>query len=177
MASEFVARLNGLRREIDLPNRSFDRMQCPAGDLDGYWLPKIKVGSTAKLSGYVTSFVIPASLTMGTGLTLKLPITDDGTIATDVGKVVRLGVAVKTIVSNTDNSDLETSGGTEQTVDVTLGATSGIIVIGSLAVALANLDSAVVGSLVALRIRRVGDATQDTAVGGVILLDPYVLNT
>jgi hypothetical protein len=177
MANEFVARLSNMRRELDVNIPQYNRKVCPNGDLSGYLLPKVATGALAKTLGLVDSFIIPANLTMATGLTFKLPITDDGTNAGDLGKVVRIGVAAKLIVSGTDNTDIDVGGATEQTVDVTLSATSGVIVTGSLAIALANLDAAAVGGLVMVRVRGVGDASQFTAQGPIILIDPYVLNT
>lgn len=174
MASEFVAALQpaDLQRESSMGHEpGLQLVAAPGGDLRGASLPKLAS------QGYTCGLVIPGSLTMGTGLTFKLPITDDGSDAADLGKVVRLGVTVKLIASGADTEDLDAAAGAEQTVDVTLDSNSGEVVIGSLAIAAANLDSAVVGSLIAVRVRRVATASQDTCNGRVVLLGVYIFNT
>lgn len=170
MATEYVALLHprAFHRENG-PYSNHDITPVAAGDLSG--LPMRKLAT----EGYTTWFVIPANLTMGTGLTLKLPVVDDGADSDDLGKVVRLGITVKVIASGTDEADLDAGAATEATLDVTLDATTGQVVIGSKA--LTALDSAAVGDLVAIRIRRIGTATQDTCRGRIVLLGCYILNT
>jgi hypothetical protein len=127
--------------------------------------------------GFTTVGVINAEHTVSTGVTLSLGVVDDGTDADDLGKVVRLGVTVKKLVSGSDTLDIATNAGTEQTVDVTLDATAGEIVLGSLAIANANLDSTGAGDTFMMRVRRVGSASQDTCRGTALLTHVYVRNT
>lgn len=171
MATEFVESL----RVADLTPLSGnygDNSTVQVGSLRGRRLLK------SDTKGYAGSLVIPANLTMGTGLTFKALLVDDGKNAADLGLVVRLGFTVKKIAPGTDTLDIAVSAGTEQTVDVTLNATAGVAVAATLAIAAANLDSAAVGDRVLVRIRRVGTASQDTCLGEVMLADPvYVFNT
>lgn len=146
-------------------------VNTPSGDIRGVSLPKLTD------QGYSFNLLIPPNLTMGTGLTLKLPLVDDGANAADLGKVVRIGVTVKKIGGSADTEDIDTGAGTEQTVDVTLDSTTGEVAIGSLAIASANLDSAAVGDLIAVRVRRVADHANDTCKGRAILIGVFVINT
>jgi hypothetical protein len=127
--------------------------------------------------GFTAVTAINAEHTMGTGLTLSIGVLDDGTDAADLGRVVRLGVTVKTLATGADTLDIATSAATEQTVDVTLDATAGEIVLASLAIANANLDSAAVGSTILIRVRRIGAASQDTCQGTAVLTHVYIRNT
>lgn len=120
---------------------------------------------------------IPADWTVGTGLTFTTYITDDGATASDLGLVVRIGIAVKKIVSGTDTTDSSASLDTEATSDVTLNATTKVITATDKAVANATLDAAGAGDTILVRIRRIGTATQDTAQGAVVLLGLNVANT
>jgi hypothetical protein len=127
--------------------------------------------------GFTALVVINNEHTMGTGLTFQAGILDDGSDANDLGKVIRLGITVRTLASGTDEPDITAAAATEQTVDVTLDATTGQIVLGSLAIANANLDSAAVGSTILVRIRRIGTASQDTCQGTAVLTHLYIRNT
>jgi hypothetical protein len=142
------------------------------GDACGLRLNKLDT------QGYVLRALIPGSLTMGTGLTFGFEVTvpDTPDYSTDPGKVVRLGVTVKRIISG-ESLDLDTGAGTEQTVDVTLQVTAGLVTVATLAIAAANLDAAVVGNRIAVRVRRIGSATQDTCRGSVILTQIDAVNT
>lgn len=118
--------------------------------------------------GYTTTLFIPTG-SLTTGLTFLGLLTDDGRTPGDLGRVVRLGITVKRLVSG-ENADLDAAAGTEQTVDVTLQATSGNLTAFTLAIANANLDSAAVLNVIGIRIRRIASATQDTAQGRVLLV-------
>lgn len=118
--------------------------------------------------GYTTLFYIAAG-SLTTGLTFAGLITDDGRTPGDLGRVVRLGVTVKRLVSG-ENADLDVGAATEATTDVTLQAVSGNLTRFTLAIANAGLDSAAVTELLAIRIRRVATASQDTAQGRVFLV-------
>jgi hypothetical protein len=135
-------------------------------------LPLLK-GDTAGYSAFV---FIPHNLTIATGFTFELGLVDDGNNANDLGKVVRLGVQVKRLVSGTDNLTA-TGAAAEQTVDVTLDATTNELVAGSLAIANANLDGVATGERMLLLVRRIGTASQDTAPGCVLLTHVAVRNT
>ena len=143
----------------------------PTGDMHGLSLPKLDS------QGYTTWFTVDAALTVGTGLTFSLPVVDDGTNSDDLGKVVRLGITVKKLVSGSDTADLDTAAATESTVDVTLDATSGEITVGSKAIANAALDSVGAGDTAMLRIRRLGTNANDTCKGRIILLGVAIKNT
>lgn len=140
-----------------------------SGDYRGLSFPKLAT------QGYVTIFVIPTG-TLTTGLTFRLATVDDGSDANDLGKVVRYGITVKRL-ADAETSDQDTGAGTEQTVDVTLEATSGNVTVNTLAIANANLDSAAVGDLVAVRLRRIGTSANDTCNGRVILVGASALGT
>jgi hypothetical protein len=121
----------------------------------------------------------PASIALATGLTHKILITDDGTSPADLGLVVRIGVTpfnLSTALTVVDWS-LAASKGTETFVNVTLGATTGIPVIASVAIVVANLASLAAGSIYGMRIRRVGDNAADTCPGRVIILGGQVADT
>lgn len=128
-------------------------------------------------AGFSFVTVIPGSLTVGTGVTLSLGVTDDGADAADLGKVVRLGVTVKKLASGSDSLAIGTGAGTEQTVDVMLDATSGEITLGALAIANANLDSAGAGDTALVRVRRIGTHANDTCQGTALLTHVAIKNT
>jgi hypothetical protein len=142
------------------------------GDACGIRLNKLDT------QGYILRGFISAGLTMGTGLTFgfEVALQDVPDFAADVGKVVRLGVTFKRLADG-ETTDIDTAAATEQTKDITLDATAGKVDVATLAVAAANLDSAVVGDRVAVRVRRIGSATQDTAQGSIVLLGIGVANT
>ncbi len=173
MAAELVADLNigNAFKETSVGYNPWSRA-VPAGDLCGIRLHKLDT------CGYIWTFTIPGSLTMGTGLTLTftvvLPDTPD--FAADVGKVVRLGVTAKRLADG-ETTDIDTAAATEQTKDITLDATAGKVDVSTLAIANANLDSAAVGDRIALRVRRIGSHANDTAAGSVVLLGIGVANT
>lgn len=127
--------------------------------------------------GYTAISRIPAALTVGTGLTFTVLVTDDGSDPADLGKVVRLGITVREILTTADELDLDASAATEATADVTLDATSGQVVIGSIAIANAALDSIGAGDYFAFRIRRLADHANDTAPGRVALVAVGIANT
>ena len=143
----------------------------PGGDMGGLRLLK----SDSK--GFTAVCVINAEHTVGTGITLKIGVTDDGADSDDLGKVIRLGITVKKLASGTDDFDIDSAAGTEQTVDITLDATSGQVVEGAKAIANANLDSAGAGDTFLMRVRRIGDASQDTCQGTAVLTHVYIRNT
>jgi len=181
MSSELVASLgpNDFIRESSLGNDTSVQVINPygtAGDLRGISLPKLTNPNIA-VKGYIASFRIPANITMGTGLTFKIYLSDDGVFAADLGLKVEVGVTVKRLAAD-ETTDIDMAAGTEQLVAVTLSSTAGGVAIGSLAIASANLDSAAVGDLVMIRVRRKGtDTTNDTAQGRAILWRIEVQNT
>jgi hypothetical protein len=172
MANEFVAQIDASRL---LPLNGSPTAYMDTLSVSGSVLGRRLLKSDSQ--GFSFLHPINAEHTMGTGLTLQLGVVDDGADSNDLGKVVRLGVTVKLITSGSDTLAIGTAAGTEQTVDVTLDATTGEIVLGSLAIANANLDSAAVGNLILVRVRRLGTASQDTCTGTPILTHVYVRNT
>ena len=128
---------------------------------------------------YNAIWYVPAGIALATGLTFKLVFTDDGLSAADLGTVIRIGVTpfnLSTALSVIDWS-LAASKGTETFVSLTLGATSGLPVTGSIAIVTANLASLAAGSIFGMRIRRVGDNAADTCPGRVLLLGGQVNDT
>jgi hypothetical protein len=170
VANECVAPnlIGSLFRETSMGNDPSVQV-CRVGDLVGLSFPKLAT------SGYTGVFQIPTG-TLTTGLTFTLATVDDGTDASDLGKVVRFGVTIKRLV-DAETIDIDSGAGTEQTVDVTLETTAGNITVNTLAIANANLDSAAVGNLVQIRVRRVSTATQDTCNGRVVLVGLGVVGT
>jgi hypothetical protein len=144
---------------------------APTGDVGGLPLPKFAD------QGYTAISNIPGSLTVSTGLTLKIALVDDGTSAHDLGKVVRVGITPRRVVSGADKLDLDADAATETTADVTLDATTGEVVIGTITIANAALDSTVVNNMFALRVRRIGSHANDTCQGRVVFLGLVVSNT
>ncbi len=141
----------------------------PSGAVAGLRLLK------SDLTGYTAVFRA-TSTAIGTGLTVKILIVDDGKDSNDLGKVVRLGAAVKLIASGTD--DLTTTGiGTEVEASGTLDATSGQAVEVSIALTAAEADSIAALGWGMLRIRRIGTAATDTCKGTALLLAVEVINT
>jgi hypothetical protein len=173
MANELVAQwsLGDVFREQSIGYNPWARAVL-VGDACGLRLNKLDN------QGYILRGLIPGSLTMGTGLTFGFEVTvpDTPDYSTDPGKVVRLGVTVKRIISG-ESLDIDTGAGAEQTVDVTLQATAGLVTVATLAIALANLDSAVVGNRFAARVRRIGSHANDTCRGSVVLTGLDVVNT
>lgn len=149
------------------------------------WARAVWVGDTAGVrlnkldtQGYIVRGNVPGSLTMGTGLTFifEVALPDVPDFDADPGKVVRLGVTVKRVISG-ESLDLDAAAGAEQTVDVTLQATAALVTVATLAIANANLDSLAVNENYAARIRRVGSAAQDTCRGSVVLTLVVAKNT
>jgi hypothetical protein len=182
MAGELVAQLDpgSFNREQSV---GYDLVASSGltGTMRGVSLQKINPGSASGTPAvqweYLDAcFTIPGNLTMATGLTFFLQITDDGSDATDLGKVAKFGIAVKRLNANA-TTDLSTGGGTEQTGTVTLSSSTGGIAILTLAIANANLNSAAVGDAVGVRIRRMGGDAADTCNGRIILVAGHVKNT
>jgi hypothetical protein len=189
MSTELVAALRptDLQRETDFGNDwSTALVLTPgeseqtgaAGDIRGVGLNKYKTATNLVKLGYTSLFRIPANLTMGTGLTFKVYLTDDGKNSLDLGAKCYVGITTKRMAADA-TVNVDSGGGTETLASVTLSSTSGGIAIGSIAIVTANLGtSVVVGDLLLVRIRRKGtDATNDTAPGRVILLGIEVQNT
>lgn len=123
---------------------------------------------------------IPTDATVGTGLTFRLFLCDDGdTLTPPVASfaTIQIGLTVKKIVSGTDTSDMTTAAGTEQTSDIALSTTSKVMTVSDFAVANANLDSAGAGDNVMIRLRRIGSAATDTFRGRAVLAHLTVFNT
>jgi hypothetical protein len=143
----------------------------------GLSLPKL---IQAQLIEYYNGmWILPTLVAVGTGLTHKLVITDDGTDANDLGKVVRIGITpfnLSTALTVVDWS-LAASQGTETFANLTLGSTTGLPKILSIAIVAANLASLASGNLYGIRIRRVGDNAADTCNGRVILLGGEITDT
>lgn len=148
---------------------------APKGYLSGIPLRKIDK------EGYDFLITIPADAVVGTGLTFRLFLTDDGDAAalpvTNFAAIV-VGLTAKKLVGGTDTTDVATAGGAEQTSTITLSTTSGVVTVADFAVANANLDAAGAGDNLLVRLRRIGSNAADTFQGRAILLDPIlVFNT
>ncbi len=128
---------------------------------------------------YNAIYVLPTLVALGTGLTFRFIITDDGQNAADLGTVVRLEVTpynLSTALSVADFS-LAASKGTATQASVTLGATTGLPVIGSIAIVAANLASLAAGSILGVRLRRAGEASTDTCANRVLCLGGIITDT
>jgi hypothetical protein len=183
MASEFVAFLqpNDFNRETDMGREpALNLAFNPINDLPGLSLPKYARGNLVAY-GYTTTFRIPANLTLGTGLTFKVYLSDDGQNAIDLGKVVKVGITLLDITQGPSNFDLDTAEtelATEVTASATLASTTGVASVTSVAIANAALPASIaVGDVVAMRIRRVGTNAADTCTGRVLLYCVAVQNT
>lgn len=170
MATEAVAHslLGNLFRESAMGHNQGLQV-ARSGDLVGWSFSKL---SDQSITG---TFCIPTG-TLTTGLTFKLATVDDGSDANDLGKVVRFGITVKRLADG-ETGNVDSGAATEQTVDVTLESTSGNITINTLAIANANLDSAAVADIVAIRVRRIGSHANDTCQGRVLLVGLAVYGT
>lgn len=188
MASEFVASLRpcDFQRETDLGNDpsvalvltpgEADQSGTTAGDIRGLSLPRFVRGNVQNY-GYTTTFRIPASLTLATGLTFKVYLSDDGKNAGDLGKAVELGITLKRLAADA-TEDVDVSAATEVTATATLSSTSGGISITSIAIANAALPaSTAVGDLLLMRLRRIGANASDTCQGRALLIHCDVQNT
>ncbi len=142
----------------------------PTGDLCGLRLHKLDAAT------YAWTFILPGNLTIPTGLTFTFTTVDDREFATDAGKTIRLGIVFKRL-SDGESLSFDSGAGAERTKDITLDTTSSQIDISTLDVALADLDGALPGDRVAVRVRRIGSAVQDTAQGSIILIGVSVANT
>lgn len=113
---------------------------------------------------------------LSTGLTFQTMLVDDPNNS-DVGKVVHLGITVKLLATGVDSLVIGTAGGTEQLFDVTMPATSGLVILTATAIANANLDTAVAGARLLVRIRRNGSHANDTHKGRVVLCGVSISDT
>lgn len=153
--------------------------------LNGYAFPTQPVPSFSvgmlplfkNANPYTFTSFIPSSATVSTGLTFGIEITDAGTDANDLGKVVKWGITVKRLVSGTSNSDITASAATEATQTVTLNATTGVLVTSTIAIANASLNSITAGDRFLVQIRRLGADTADTANSTVLINNVTVVNT
>lgn len=183
MAGEILTQFNAgdLFRETsvgyDLKNQSV-LYQTNNGAIRGVSLNKFLIAGQIVEYYNLTSYV-PAAVALATGLTFKFIVTDDGTNAADLGLVIRVGITpynLSTALTCADWS-LAASKGTETFVNVTLGATTGLYVTGSIAIANAGLASLAVTNTFGMRLRRVGDAAADTCASRVILVGGAITNT
>lgn len=168
MAAEVAAFVLDAQRETSLGNDPSVQVST-SGTCRLLALPKNKAAATFDLL-----FKIPGNATLTTGLKVEVLLVDDGSRASDLSKVVRLGAAAKKIVAGTDTLDLSTGAGTEATADVTLDETTGVPVLGTISIANANLDSAAAGDWIGIRFRRIADHANDTATGRVLCSGPAV---
>jgi hypothetical protein len=179
MASELVASVGcgDIMRETDLGNDLGNNLAIGvASDFRCFVFPKYVRGNLATY-GYTGMFRIPLNLTMGTGLTIKVYCTDDGSNAGDLGLVWVVGLTLKRLTTASTLS-LEAGAATEVTASLTLQAATNEITIGSVAIASANLPTSLaVGDLVGWRIRRVGTSASDTVLGKVLVPRVEINNT
>lgn len=118
---------------------------------------------------------LPATASFATGATFSLMVADDVNNS-DPGKVARFAITVKTLATGTDTVTTA-GGGTETAVDLTLPSTAGVVLVGSVAIVAANMDSAAAGSWVLIRVRRIGTHANDTHRGRVVLLGVEMRDT
>jgi hypothetical protein len=182
MAGELLAQFNAsdLFRETSTGYKTeaaTGLYQTNNGAMRGLSLQKL---ISAQLKEYYNGvWFVPAAVALVTGLTFKFIVTDDGTNPADLGTVIQLEVTpfnLSTALSVADWS-LPASKGTATTVNITLGSTTGLPVLGSLAIANAGLASLAAGSMFGMRLRRVGDAAADTCQGRALLLGGAITNT
>lgn len=181
MASEIVAAFNNCdwQRETDMGSEpELQSRLNPNCDVRGINFTKYARGNLVSY-GYLTTFRIPANLTLTTGLTFKWLVTDDGTNAQDLGLAVRFGITLADLTQgNTLQLETGTELATEAAANVTLSATSGKAVVGSIAIVNANLPaSAAVGDFFLMRLRRIGTNAGDTCYGNVLVYAFTVQNT
>jgi hypothetical protein len=151
--------------------------QTANGASRGVSLQKFIQAQLLEYYNYMT--VVPAAIALATGLTFRLIVTDDGLNTADLGTAVRLSIIpynLSTALSMVDYS-LPASKGTETAATVTLGATTGLPVIGSIPIANAGLASLAAGNVLGIRIRRVGDNAADTCQNRIILHGGTITNT
>lgn len=176
MSGELVAQLNAtdFYRETSV---GYDPVSFSAitGLLRGISLPKL---ITAQLIEYYNAFfVIPANLTLSTGLTFQFRLVDDGSNSADLGTNVVIGASVWNVDKSGFLTNLTADTPTEVTATVTLSSTAGNPAAGSIAIPSADIPSVAVGDDCLIRIRRIGDNASDTCQGRVILINGYVKNT
>lgn len=148
------------------------------GGIQGLRLNKFSIAGQLN-EYYNLTKIVPASITFTTGLTFKYILVDTGTDSGDLGLVVRVEVTPFNISASGGKVDWSVSGtkGTATASNATLNATSGVPVIGSIAIANAALASLAAGNIFGMRIRRVGDNAADTCNGDVILVGGLVFDT
>jgi hypothetical protein len=182
MAGEILAQFNAsdLFRETSKGYETTAQTavyQTNAGASRGLSLQKF---ISAQLKEYYNGqWFVPAAVALVTGLTFKFMLVDDGTNAADLGSVIQLEVTpfnLSTALSVVDWS-LAASKGTPTTVNVTLGATTGLPILASVAIADAGLAGLAAGGIFGMRLRRIGDAAADTCQGRAILLGGSITNT
>jgi hypothetical protein len=131
-------------------------------------------------SGVIAWFRVPETVTLGTGLTVSILLADDVQYP-GAGLKPYIGVTVGPIVSGTTTLDEGAAGpfagSTEVAAQVTMPATSGVLVVASFALPNADLNSLAAGSWAAIRVRRLGTNASDTHPGRVVLLGAQVRNT
>ncbi len=135
--------------------------------------------ATQPLEYYNGLWIVPAGVALATGLTIRLILSDDGTDPSDLGKVVRIEATaynLSTALAVVDFS-LPASKGAPVAANVTLGATTGLPVIGTVAIPSASLAALATGQILGLRIRRVGDNAGDTCNGRVLILGGVITDT
>jgi hypothetical protein len=116
---------------------------------------------------------VPHLSTLTTGIKVELLLTDDGASSNDLGKVAVFGVTAKNLLTDTDTTAVTASGGTEQTANCTLNASTGIVEVVDVTVANANLDATAVDTWALLRLRRVGSHASDTCQGPILCAGVY----
>jgi hypothetical protein len=147
------------------------------GGSRGVSFPKL---IAAQLNEYYNGmWYVPAAVAIGTGLTFKLIVTDDGTNSADLGLVARFEITPFNLSTASAPVDWSLSGskGTATAGNVTLSSTTGVIAVLSIAIVAANLASLAATNILGIRIRRVGDNAADTVPGRVILLGGIITNT
>lgn len=138
-----------------------------------------KLISSQLLEYYSGIYYVPALIALGTGLTCKFAVTDNGADANDLGKVVRLEVTpynLSTASAPIDYS-LTASKGTATAANVTLSTTSGVLATCTIAIVTANLASLAAGNWFGIRLRRVGDNAADTCLNDVLCTGGVVYDT
>lgn len=135
--------------------------------------------STEPSEYYNGMWYVPAAVALGTGLTFKLIVCDDGTNSADLGLVARLTVTPFNLSASGALIDWSVSGskGTATSGNVTLSSTSGNPVILSIAIVAANLASLAATDILGVRINRAGTNSADTCNGSIILLGGIITNT
>ena len=182
-AGSVLAQFNGadLYRETSLgynPWATASQFVTNQGSSRGMILNKFVI--PGQLTEYYNGvWIVPSLVALATGLTFKFIICDSGLDPADLGKVVQLEVTpfnFSTALAKVDWS-LAASKGTVTTANVTLGATAGLPVVGTVNIVAANLAALATGNIFGMRFRRVGDNAADTCNGQVICLGGVVTDT